>query len=58
MKAIFEVEFDKDMMIDQKTLDDIYNGSWFELIKELYAMEGMGIFENELKLVAIEDGKV
>ena len=55
MKAIFEVDFDNDMMIDQKTLNDIYDGDWMKLMQELYQLEGMGIFEKEIKLIEVRE---
>lgn len=54
MKAYFEIEFEPDMMCDQETVDDKYGGSWFQLIKFLYENEGLGIFENDLKLTGVE----
>ena len=53
MKAIFEVKFKIKDMCDKKTLKEDFNGSWLKVIKYLYKEEGMGIFNNELKLIKV-----
>ena len=54
MKAIFEVEFMAEDMIDQESLDKMYKGSWLRCMRSLYKSEGFGIFDKELKLVGVE----
>lgn len=54
MKAILEVEFDEDKMIDKETLEKEFDGDLLKLMKYLYKLEDMGIFENKIKLVGIK----
>jgi hypothetical protein len=56
MKAIFEVEFDPDIMVDQETLDEDFGGDWLTFMQWLYAEEGLGIFSEELRLVGVRGG--
>ena len=55
MKAIFEVEFDPDIMADDVSVEEI--GGWLAMMQWLYEQEGLGIFENELKLIEVKDSK-
>lgn len=54
-KAILEVEFDADMMIDQEALDESFDGDWVKYMRWLLEQEDMGIFEEEIKLVDVVD---
>jgi len=53
MKAIFEVEFDPDFMIDDESLQQDFGGDWNKCIAEMYKDEGLGAFD-ELKFVRVE----
>lgn len=53
MKAIFEVEFDPDIMADDVSVEEI--GGWLAMMQWLYTEEGFGIFENEVKLIEVKD---
>ena len=53
MKAIFEVEFNPDDMCDPLTLKEFYSNSWLECMKYLFKEDGIGIFENDLKLIKV-----
>ena len=53
MKAIFEVEFDPKFMADESDVAE--HGGWLETMQYLYNENDMGIFDNELKLVRVED---
>ena len=53
-KAIFEVEFDKGFMIDDDTLKEEFDGDMTKAIKFLYEGDGMGIFDDNPKLVRVE----
>jgi hypothetical protein len=55
MKAIIEIEFDKETMCTQDTVDKLYNGSWLEVMQYLFKYDGMGIFENDPKLIKVEE---
>lgn len=55
MKAIFEVNFSKKSMCEQKDVDEEYGGSWLKLMKYLYKSDGFGIFKNEPKLIDIKE---
>ena len=55
MKAIFEVEFDHKLMCSPEDLTREYEGSWFKCIQYLFSEEGMGMFENDLKLIKVEE---
>ena len=57
MKAILEVEFDKNIMFDQKTIDEDFGGSWLKAMQWLYKEDSIGIFNNNPKLVGIEVDK-
>lgn len=54
-KAILEVEFDPDMMIDQEALDESFDGDWVKYMRWLLEQEDMGIFEEKIKLVDVVD---
>lgn len=55
MIAVFEVEFDTDMMWDEESIRTEMDGDWLKAMKWLYESDGLGIFsdEDELKLVAV-----
>ena len=55
MKAILEVEFDKDMMIDQESLDKEFNGDWLKFMQWMFKEESIGMFEEEIKLIEVRD---
>ena len=55
MKAVFEVEFDPEIMADDISVEEI--GGWLAMMQWLYEQEGLGIFENELKLIEVKDSK-
>lgn len=52
-KAILEVEFDPKMMADEDDVVESFEGSWFKLIEYLLKEEGLGIFEQDIKLVDV-----
>jgi len=54
MKAIFEVKFKASDMIDKKTFEKEYGSDWMKFMKYMYKEEGLGIFGEELKLVAVK----
>lgn len=53
--AVFEVEFDEDDMISKDDLALFYSGDLFRCMKVLFKEEGLGIFDKEIKLVAIKE---
>jgi len=53
MKAIFEVEFDPEIMADQEQVDEI--GGWLAMMQYLYTENDLGIFDNDLKLIEVRD---
>lgn len=53
MKAIFEAEFDPNIMADEDQVNEI--GGWTETMQWLYLENGLGIFDKELKLVRVEE---
>ena len=55
MKAIFEVEFDPNIMADEDEVNAV--GGWTEMMQWLYLNEGLGIFDEELKLVRVEESQ-
>jgi hypothetical protein len=54
MKAIFEVEFNQNSMIDSESLKKEYGNDLLLCMKELYDSDGMGIFDKELKLIRLK----
>ena len=54
MKAIFEIKFKASDMTDKETFEKDFNSDWMKLMKYLYKEEGLGIFDGELKLVAVK----
>jgi hypothetical protein len=54
MKAIFEIKFNQNDMIDLESLEKEYGNDLLLCMKELYDSDGMGIFNEELKLIRIE----
>lgn len=57
MKAVFEVEFDKEFMISEEDLKECFNGDFLKFMQELFKEEGFGIFDKEIKLVDILESK-
>ena len=55
MKAIFEVEFDPHLMANEDDVNEI--GGWTETMQWLYLNNGFSIFDEEIKLVKVEEGK-
>ena len=53
MKAIFEVEFDPNIMADEDEVNAV--GGWTEMMQWLYLNEGFGIFDEDIKLVRVEE---
>lgn len=53
MKAIFEVEFDPEIMADQEQVDEI--GGWLAMMQYLYTENDLGIFDKDLKLIEVRD---
>lgn len=53
MKAVFEVEFDKDFMISEEDLKETFDGDFLKFMQELFKEEGFGIFDSDIKLVDI-----
>jgi hypothetical protein len=54
LKAILETEFDSEVMCDETTLKEEYDGDWNKLMSYLVQEEGMGIFD-EIKFVRVEE---
>ena len=54
MKAILEVEFDENDMISKDDLKLFYNNDLLKCMKNLFKEDGIGIFDNELKLIDIK----
>lgn len=57
MKAVFEVEFDKESMISEEDLKECFDGDFLKFMQELFKEEGFGIFDKEIKLVDILESK-
>ena len=57
MKAIFEVELNKDFMISEEDLKECFDGNFLKFMQELFKEEGFGIFDSEIKLVDILESK-
>lgn len=55
MKAIFEVEFDPELMADDISVEEM--GGWLAMMQYLYTENDLGIFDNDLKLVEVKDSK-
>ena len=55
MKAIFEVDFNKEDMISDEDLKEYYDNDLFKFMKELINEEGFGIFDNDFKLKEIKE---
>ena len=53
-KAILEVEFNKDEMIDKKILKVDYNNDFLKVMQDLYNFNGFETFDEDIKLVRIE----
>ena len=57
MKAVFEVEFDKEFMISEDDLKECFDGDFLKFMQEIFKEEGFGIFDKEIKLVDIKEIK-
>lgn len=57
MKAVFEVEFDKEFMISEEDLKECFDGDFLKFMQVLFKEEGFGIFDSEIKLVDILESK-
>jgi hypothetical protein len=53
MIAVFEVEFDANLMIDDNTLRTMYKGSMLKCMRFLFGEDGIGIFDGPFKLVKV-----
>ena len=53
--AVFEVEFETDLMVDEATLQEDFDGDWEKLMAYLFGEEGIGIFTEDLVLVNVKD---
>jgi len=53
--AVLEVEFESDDMWDQESLEKEMDGDWLKAMTELFDSDGIGIFDNDLILVAIKE---
>lgn len=53
MKAIFEVEFNPELMADDADVNA--HGGWLKTMQWLFREEGLGIFENDLKLIEVKE---
>lgn len=53
--ALFQVEFEEDDMIGQEDLKEFWNNDLLKYMQETYKDEGMGIFDEPFKLIAIID---
>jgi len=54
MTAVFEIDFDPEDMWDYESAIK-EKGSYLKAMQWLYKNDGMGIFEEELKLVEIKE---
>lgn len=52
-KAILEIEFDPEKMADEADVVNAFGGSWFRVIEYLLKEDGLGIFDEELRLVDV-----
>lgn len=56
MKAILEVEFSKDSIVDEANLWAEYGGDWHKRIESFMDSDGLGIFNvDDIKLVRVEE---
>jgi hypothetical protein len=53
--AIFQVEFEEDDMIGKEDLKEFWNNDLLKYMQETYEDEGIGIFDEPFKLIAILD---
>jgi hypothetical protein len=53
-KAVLEVVFIQEDMIDEETLRTEYNNNLLKVMKELFKCAGFRIFDQPIKLVAIK----
>ena len=51
--AVFEVEFEPNLMCDEESLKKDYGGSWLKCLKAIYEAEDLSIFDEPLKLVNV-----
>ena len=54
MVGVFEVEFESDSMWNEEALKTEMGGDWLKAMKWLFTEEDLGIFSEELELVAIK----
>lgn len=54
MKAVLEVRFDPETMIDSSSLKTEWNNDLLKLMKWLFKEENIGIFEEEIKLIGVK----
>lgn len=55
MKAIFEIDFDMEMMFDKESLEEDFDGDYTAAMQWLFKEEGFGIFDKELRLTKINN---
>lgn len=54
MTAVLEVKFNPDTMWDEDDLNRQFGGSWLKGMQWLYTDEGLGIFNERIRLVGIK----
>lgn len=54
MIAVFELEFESEDMWDQDSIKKEYKDDWLKAMQYLYESDGLGIFEEELKLIEVK----
>ena len=55
--AVFKVVFEEEDMIGEEDLKEFWNNDLLKYMQETYNDEGIGIFDEPLKLVEIEELK-
>lgn len=58
MKAIFEIEFNVDFLIDRESLDSEYGGSYFNCLKNLLEENAITIYDltsEDIKLLEVRN---
>ena len=58
MIAVLEVEFETDDMWDEQRLKDEMGGDWLKAMQWLFDNESLGIFNEELRLVAVKSKEI
>lgn len=53
--AVLQVEFDTDIMISDEDLKKYWDNNWLKLMQDLFEDEGIGLFDEQIKLVDIID---